>query len=61
MSQDDPAFHTAALPRLYNEYQQVMASVLNPDNDKAIELLTEIRDRTERALAAIRAAMPKAA
>ena len=53
MAQDDPAFHTALLPTLYNEYQQIMGAMFNPDNDKALTLLTDMRDRIERAMSLI--------
>jgi hypothetical protein len=46
---EDPSFHTAALPQLYNEYQQAMASMSLPDYERAIRILGEIGNRCLRA------------
>lgn len=48
---DRPAFHMVHVPRLCDEYAHATANIAYHDNDKAIRLLKEIRDRVEKALA----------
>lgn len=48
---DKPCFHMVAIPRLMDEYTAATANAFRPDNDKAVVLLKEMRDRVERALA----------
>jgi topoisomerase IA-like protein len=47
---DDPIFHMTGMSRLLDEYTQATASTFAPDTDTATRLLTEMRDRVERAL-----------
>ncbi len=52
-NKDDISFHTVAIPRLYDAYIAATANMFNPDNDKAAEILTEMRNRIENALAIV--------